>query len=213
MKKPTRVLSNMPSIAMALDRRCSNDHRHVHLMSGRAKAAARYSDEFCHAIVDGIQTHLEFLVMASNGDSFVVDCGDLHDFEGEEFGDSEVIPFAFREGGWCLDDVHGGALPLDLVREGRQAEMEGFSSRRVYTVRPRWEATAKGLKVVGVRWVDCMKGSKVRSRLVCQDFNNDVKDGIGRSDDMFAPTPPLMASRWLVSCMSTQGASGLGELL
>ena len=39
VKKPTRVLTNMPSIASALDRRCSNDHRHVHLLSGKAKAA------------------------------------------------------------------------------------------------------------------------------------------------------------------------------
>ena len=43
-KKPTRVLTNMPSIAASINRRCVGDHRHVHLVSGKAKAAAKYTD-------------------------------------------------------------------------------------------------------------------------------------------------------------------------
>ena len=35
-KKPTRVLTNMPSVATALARRCSDDHRLVHLVSGQS---------------------------------------------------------------------------------------------------------------------------------------------------------------------------------
>ena len=97
---------------------------------------------------------------------------------------------------------------MELVRLGRKAEMEGFHGRRVYEVRPRAEATAKGARAVGVRWVDTMKGSAVRSRLVCQDLNNDK----ARSDEMFAPTPPLTASRWLVSCMASESIYGLGQL-
>ena len=78
---------------------------------------------------------------------------------------------------------------MALVREGRQQEIKGFEQRRVYDVRPRWEATEKGHKVVGVRWVDTMKNGKARCRLVCQDFNNDKK----KTDEMFAPSPPLVA--------------------
>ena len=118
------------------------------------------------------------------------------------------IPFSFTPGEHCVDDVRGGDLPMELVREGRRAEMEGFAARRVYEVRPRAEAKERGSRVVGVRWVDTLKGAKVRSRLVCQDFNTDR----GHSDEMFAATPPLAASRFLVSQMASQGSGGLGEL-
>ena len=55
--------------------------------------------------------------------------------------------------------------------------------------------------------MDVAKNGGVRSRLVCQDFNNDKK----HSDEMFAPTPPLLASRWCVSRMASQGWSGPGS--
>ena len=60
---------------------------------------------------------------------------------------------------------------------------------------------------MGVRWVDVARNGGVRSRLVCQDFNNEKK----HSDEMFAPTPPLLASRWCVSRMACQGWSGPGS--
>ena len=60
---------------------------------------------------------------------------------------------------------------------------------------------------MGVRWVDTWKKDGVRSRLVCQDF----KQGKGQCDEMFAPTPPLLASRWLCSRMASQAKSGLQD--
>ena len=42
VKKPTRILTNMPSIATAVDRQCCGGHRHVHLVSGRTKGSAAY---------------------------------------------------------------------------------------------------------------------------------------------------------------------------
>ena len=95
---------------------------------------------------------------------------------------------------------------MDLVREARRSEMKGFEHRRVYEIQPRYEAEAAGGRIIGVRWVDCTKNGGVRSRLVCQDFNEDVK----KNDDMFAPTPPLLASRWLVSRMASQGVDDPG---
>ena len=96
---------------------------------------------------------------------------------------------------------------MDLVREARRGEMEGFNSRRVYTVKPRSEALQKGAKIVGVRWVDTWKNDGVRSRLVCQDFKREK----GKCDEMFAPTPPLLASRWLCSKMASQSRAGPKE--
>ena len=206
VKKPTRVLTNMPGIATALDRKCSEDHRHVQLMNGRAKAAAHYSDGFCNAIVDGIKTHLEYEALALCCGRLQVDMGELENLElADGYGEH---PFCFDDSGYCVDDIRGGELPMELVRQGRLAEMNGFHDRRVYEIRPRTEAVAKGAKVVGVRWVDTMKGSVVRSRLVCQDYNNDK----AHTDEMFAPTPPLAASRWLCSCMASESSHGLGRL-
>ena len=213
-KKPTRILTNMPSIAAALDRQCSADHRHVHLISGKAKMAAKYTDEFCSAVVNGIRVYLEYSGMIATCELLGIDVNELEDYS-EDSGDlqpcqdqwdDQDIPFEFNDEGWCVDDVRGGELPMDLVRAGRKAEMKGFSERCVYEVRPRSEAEAKNARILGVRWVDTMKGEAVRSRLVCQDFNTDR----GHSDEMFAATPPLLASRWLVSLMASQGPKGLG---
>ena len=116
-----------------------------------------------------------------------------------------TISFRFDGGGWCLDDVKGGELPMALVKEARKGEIDGFSGRRVYTVVPRYEALQNNAKIIGVRWVDTRKGDGVRSRLVCTDFNRDK----GHTDDMFAPTPPLLASRWVVSRCASQGVDGM----
>ena len=97
---------------------------------------------------------------------------------------------------------------MELVREARRQEIDGFSKRRVYEIRPRYEAEAAGDNIIWVRWVDCAKNGGVRSRLVCQELNTDSK----RSDDMFAPTPPLLASRRLVSLMASQGNKGPGGM-
>ena len=204
VKKPTRVLTNMPSIASAIDRQCSRDHRHVHLMSGRAKVAAHHSEDFCNAIIDGIKTHMEYETLAMACGALNICMGDLENVE-EEF--AEDFPFSFNDDGWCIDDVRGGELPMGLVREGRKAEIRGFHERGVYEIRLRYDATRKGARVVGVRWVDTMKNSSVRSRLVCQDFNNDRT----RTDEMFAPTPFLCASKWLCSYMASESGQGSGE--
>ena len=61
--------------AEALARRCSNlgkpkeeQHRHVHLTSGRAAQAAEYSDGLCQAIVHGTIAQME---MDADGKGYV----------------------------------------------------------------------------------------------------------------------------------------------
>ena len=49
-KKPTRFLTNSVKPAKALSRRCHENHRHVLLMEGRARAAAIYPQSFCRTI-------------------------------------------------------------------------------------------------------------------------------------------------------------------
>ena len=49
-KKPTRFLINSIMPGRALSRRCLENHRHVYLMEGRARAAAIYPQELCRII-------------------------------------------------------------------------------------------------------------------------------------------------------------------
>ena len=53
VRKTTRILTNAEEVADLLGRRCDGGHRHVQLMSGRAKAAAVYSQELCRAMIQG----------------------------------------------------------------------------------------------------------------------------------------------------------------
>ena len=73
------------------------------------------------------------------------------------------------------DDVTGEYINPQLIWDARQDELRGFEKQEVYVRVPRWKAKSdpEGV-VVGVRWVDCNKGSSeapdVRSRLVAQEF-------------------------------------------
>ena len=53
-KKPTRILTNLVTIAEKVNRQCQGGHAHGHLMSGRAGPAAFYTDQFVDAILEGI---------------------------------------------------------------------------------------------------------------------------------------------------------------
>ena len=63
---------------------------------------------------------------------------------------------------------------------------------------------------MGVRWVVTNKGAsaepRIRSRLVCQDFNF----GGDPTAEMFAPTPPLGATKYLLSALASRGRPGPG---
>eukprot|EP00973_Karenia_brevis_P046741 6486121-Karenia_brevis.AAC.1 len=57
--KPTGFATNSPRIAEMLNKRCTNHdskakHRHVILLSGRAKAAQVYPPALCRAICQGL---------------------------------------------------------------------------------------------------------------------------------------------------------------
>ena len=68
-----------------------------------------------------------------------------------------------------------------------------------------------GTRIVGTRWVDTNKGTaekpKVRSRLVCQEFNLTGAP----SGELCAPTPPLGATRYLISALASRGVRGPGN--
>ena len=50
--KPTRVITNMAPATVILDKKCSREHDHVQLLSGRAANAAIYPPDMCKAILE-----------------------------------------------------------------------------------------------------------------------------------------------------------------
>ena len=91
-----------------------------------------------------------------------------------------------------------------MVQAGRADELNGFEARGVYEIRTRAWAKANGILILGTRWMDKLKGECLRSRLVAQDFN--YKKGKIGPDELFAPTPPLIAARYCASrCASSSG--------
>ena len=70
----------------------------------------------------------------------------------------EMIPFQFKSIGWCVDDVKGGELLLDLLRAGRKAEIEECAARKGHEIRPRMGSKPRRRqRVLGFRSVDTLK--------------------------------------------------------
>jgi hypothetical protein len=108
-----------------------------------------------------------------------------------------------NEGGpWeYFDEGTGHGLNSRDVLEARKRELEGFSKMGVYDYVDRSTAKcdSKG-KLIGVRWVDVLKADVVKSRLVAQEFA-----GKNDRDDIFAATPPLSATKLLLSDACSNG--------
>ena len=54
VKKPTGFLTSSTCIAQELEKKCTDDHKHAHLISGKAAAAQVYPTALCEAILNGV---------------------------------------------------------------------------------------------------------------------------------------------------------------
>jgi len=122
-------------------------------------------------------------------------------------GSQESIHDDGETKGYFIDDTTGVKLNHEMVQEGRILEMKTFKEMGVYEYVLKSEAVqSKSGKLVGVRWVDVLKGNLVRSRLVAQEFaGKDVRD------DLFAATPPLSATKFVVSEVASKSNGGLND--
>ena len=105
----------------------------------------------------------------------------------------------------------GDCINPELIQQARQEEMNGFRDMEVYEYVSRQEALSDPTgTVVGVRWVDHNKRTSIQpevpSRLVAQEIAS--KD---RRDDLFAATPPLAVSSWLVWRAAAKGGAPAGQ--
>ena len=89
-----------------------------------------------------------------------------------------------------------------LVKEARKEELRTFTEMGVYVYVKRSEVASQAT-VVGTRWLDSLKNGKMKARLVAQEFAKGTNRG-----DIFAATPPLMASRFVISDTAPRGKEG-----
>ena len=107
-----------------------------------------------------------------------------------------------------VDDVNGGFLDPEMVREARVEELAGYLKMQVYCRVPVAEIGSH--KQIKTRWVDTNKGDErspeVRCRLVAKEVkkrNNTEEE----SANFFASTPPLEAVKFLISEAMTKRVS------
>ena len=214
--KPTKFATNSVMIAERLSTRCQNKgrkpeerHRHVHLISGRARKAQEYPRELCLEIARGIKEQLRddkegvVRMMKIGKDENLVNGMSnvkLKSIVEELSKEAATAPVhdedSNEEMAW--DDVSGVQLDARKVREAREVEMEYFRKMKVYSKVPR----LAGEKVIKTRWVDINKGDSkspvMRSRLVAMDFKDCDRP------ELYAGTPPTEAMRMLCSIAASK---------
>ena len=205
--KPTGFMTNSTAIARALSRTCGSTNgwctrarggKHQTCSGKHAKAAARYPQALCRAILRGIRDQMREDSILKDG-CFGVQVPD-EDVEVEENIKSAAQGYSGR----YRDDLTGQVLKDDLVKEARAKELAFFHAKGVWLKVPRQTARARsGRPPISVRWVDANKGDdlspKYRSRLVARQMK--ALDASGQS--FVAPAPPLEALRTVLSLAVT----------
>ena len=224
--KPTYFATNSECIAEELDKKCFNrdgqdDHRHVPLINGRARAAQIYPRELCRAICSGfkkqagrdqsLMKHIGSLERAADSRVLASRRSELmalaEKIGGEFDGDvGKVLEMPEDEETWTTawDDVKNKELNIKQVEAARQEELRYIRKSNLYKKVPRakcYEATGRAPIKSG--WIDTNKGDQetpnYRSRWVGKEYNN------GPGEDLFAATPPLEALRMLVAMLAAKG--------
>ena len=218
VQKATLWSTDLPEVADAVAVRCCNrslppamHHRHVHLLSGRAKAAKRYPPLLVRAILKALAKARKRLLHLDALETHpTLDEPDFTSLNEEYWQQDPVatVKDDDEEELIVYDHYTGFRLPSDGVKAARKDEMDFLDSLKVWTLVPiqmcRDETNAAP---VGVRWIDCNKGDsehlELRSRLVVQEtkrVSSIAKDDVAST---FSATPPLESLRILLSVTMT----------
>ena len=197
--KPTRIMSSSPEILKKIHKPCCGGHRHVHLISGKAKAAQVYPRRFCTAMCAGIaaQKKLDEFGLVAVPIMSVDDMRRAAKTTGDQ-NPSESLHDEHDDGIIAFDDLTGDELKPALMKAARKEEILYFKEMGVYEkvdIEESFKITGKA--PIAVRWVDVNKGDsispKYRSRLVAKEFNTGV------NHDLYAATPPSECLRLMLS--------------
>ena len=127
VRKTTRIATNVPEIAQILSARCEGGHRHVHLVSGRTRHAAVYSEGFCQSVIRGFQLYRRRRSVGIRWS------GDERDFEDQHRKVGALLNFSRADlcdpdeediGGRYVDDIKGTEMDPKWTREARREEIE-----------------------------------------------------------------------------------------
>ena len=207
VRKSTRFLTNAPCIAAELSRKCKGNHRHVHLVNGRAAAAQVYPRQLCAAVCRGAKEQLRRrrrpLTKDQQEINALLEKDRLEEYFSRHVLDPVDMNTMMHEGEACWDDSKGGWLDPSKVGIARTEEMEFVNRMKVYDKVPRSECPGKPIPV---RWVDTNKGTEAqpnyRSRIVAQELKSRNP---GDPAELYAAMPPLEAVKYIISHAASGG--------
>ena len=197
------ALTNSPIIAAAVGKLCDGNHRHVHLVSGRAGPAARYTDQFCRTVCRALQAQLaadarkheqlvkEMQVEVNQTVREICAAYPHCDDETESWQAQGAGVTSF------FDDISGRELDPDLVAAAQLEEVDYFKRLNAYRKVPRTQVKETGGKMLSTRWVRTNKGDDVTPEYRCRLVAREIKRS--NTVEMFAATPPLSSIRSVIS--------------
>ena len=167
-------MSSSAEILERLCKTCNGNHRHVHLVSGRAKAAQVYPRLFCSKLCEGIAAHkkLDDLGMMSRP---VMSMEVMRATAKSDSGEDPRQALHERYGSdiEAFDDLTGDVLDPAMMAEARREEIGYFKKMGVHEkvdIQEYFKATGKA--PIAVCWVGVNKGDSRtpnnRSRLVAE---------------------------------------------
>ena len=112
-------------IAKELSQICNGGHRHVHLVSGRAKHAQVYPEDLCLAILRGLKSQLTNDKKLRPHEPLLQVCEESDTRFHELLNLSDDVEY--------MDDVTGKMLENNLVELAKTEEMQVFKEHDVYT--------------------------------------------------------------------------------
>ena len=221
VRKCTGWWTNSPVLARLLEGVCSNItgerewHRHAQLSpgNGRAFLARVHPPKLVNAVLRGIKEQMKLgghLRSAEIQLSGPIPEDNKH-LEGVTF--SRTDSSGQEEMFW--DDVNGGWLKSDKVRETRQIELDYVHKHNIYTKVPLAECQKNQGSPIPLGWVDTNKGDDEHenygSRMAVREFKGKYK-GLTAAE-LFSSMPPLEALKLQASLMVSRKYSKRGRRL
>ena len=193
----------MNGLAEVLTRKCAWGHWHAHLV-GKAvfTKAAQCPQELCEEVLKAVAVIKKTIELLYYYQLLGVERDDMCEDHTIEEG---IIDEGFRDFYYegIRDSVSGEDLEPSQVRVGCDEELDFMRKMKVWDRIPRSEVQDK---VIGTRWVYTKKPNLVRCRLVAQEFAGSEK-----TEDLYAGTPPMAATRYLLSDTVSRGRGAQGQ--
>ena len=153
VSKPTKFMTNSNMMFNKMNIKCKNSglpegekHRHVHLISGRARQAQIYPKALCRAVCEGIADQKK-ADKSEMREIALLDRGEINEVVKTAYAWHEELglcPMSPDEAAkslheaeadsnfWATDDVTGEALDPTAVKASRAEEIRYFRSMGVY---------------------------------------------------------------------------------